>query len=108
MRTVLKFTIPVETGNARVTDGTLSKTLESILSELKPEAAYFFDVNGERSGFVVFDMKESSQIPTIAEPLFVALNARVEIQPVMNLEDVRKGLSGAEATIKRHQHARAA
>ncbi len=104
MRTVLKFTIPVETGNARVTEGTLSKTLESILSDLKPEAAYFFPNNGERAGFIVFDMKEPSQIPIIAEPLFVALNAKVEIHPVMNLEEVRKGLSGAEAAVKKHQH----
>ena len=38
MRTVLRFTIPVETGNATINDGTLPKTMDSILNDLKPEA----------------------------------------------------------------------
>jgi hypothetical protein len=41
MRCLLKVSIPVETGNATIGDGTLPKTIESILNELKPEAAYF-------------------------------------------------------------------
>jgi hypothetical protein len=33
-----------------------------ILADLKPEAAYFFaDDNGNRSGSIVFDLKDSSQ-----------------------------------------------
>jgi hypothetical protein len=102
MRTLLKVTIPVESGNARIGDGTLPKTLESILNDLKPEAAYFCADKGERSAFVVFDMKEPSQIPSIAEPLFIAFNARVEFQPVMNREDLQKALSGIDAVVKKH------
>jgi hypothetical protein len=105
MRTVLKFTIPVEAGNATIRDGTLGKTVESILDDLKPEAAYFFPHNGERSGFVVFDLKEPSQIPTIAEPLFIALNAKVEFHPAMNVEDLKKALSGIDKAVKKYQHA---
>jgi hypothetical protein len=104
-RTVLKFTIPVEAGNRTITDGTLPKTMESILADLKPEAAYFFTQNGERSGFIVFDLKEPSQIPVIAEPLFVAFNAKVEFHPAMNLEDLRKALTGIETSVRKHQHA---
>jgi hypothetical protein len=37
-------------------------------------------------------MKDSSQIPPIAEPLFAALGAEIELVPVMNAEDLRKGL----------------
>jgi len=102
MRTVLKFTIPVETGNACISDGTLSTTMESILSDLKPEAAYFFPHNGERSGFIVFDLKEPSQIPQIAEPLFVAFNAKVEFHPAMNLDDLKKALTGIDKTVKKY------
>jgi len=40
MRCLLKVSIPVETGNTSIGDGTLPKTIESILDELKPEAAY--------------------------------------------------------------------
>jgi hypothetical protein len=103
MRTVLKFTIPVDAGNATIRDGTLGKTIESILSDLKPEAAYFFANNGERSGFVVFDMKDTSQIPVIAEPLFLAFNAKVEFHPAMNVEDLRKALPEVERSLAKHQ-----
>ena len=59
MRMLLRVSIPVESGNAAAKAGTLGSTVEKILAELKPEAAYFFpDDNGQRSGSIVFDMKE--------------------------------------------------
>ncbi len=68
MRCLLKVSIPVERGNTTISDGTLPKTIESILDELKPEAAYFAEENGKRTGFVFFDLKDTSQIPAVAEP----------------------------------------
>ena len=59
MRMLLRVSIPVETGNAAAKAGTLGSTVERILADLKPEAAYFFaDDNGHRSGSIVFDMKD--------------------------------------------------
>jgi hypothetical protein len=40
MRMMLKFTVPVEKGNAALKDGSLGKAMESIMGQLKPEAAY--------------------------------------------------------------------
>jgi len=102
MRTLLKVTIPVETGNSTITNGTLPKTLESILKDLNPEASYFFTNNGERTAFIVFDLEEPSQIPTIAEPFFISFNAKVDFQPVMNLQDLQKALTGIQSTVKRY------
>jgi len=102
MRTLAKVTIPVETGNAAISDGTLPKTMESILNELKPEAAYFFADHGQRTALLVFDLKEPAQIPAVAEPFFIAFNAKVEFQPVMNLEDLKKALSGIGQTVKKY------
>jgi hypothetical protein len=34
--------------------------METMLERLKPEAAYFFAENGERSGFLFFDLKAPS------------------------------------------------
>jgi hypothetical protein len=91
MRMLLRVSIPVEAGNMAAKNGTLARTIEGILAELKPEAAYFFaDDNGQRSGSVVFDMTDTSQIPSIAEPWFVAFNAQVSLRPVMNPQDLAK------------------
>ena len=89
MRMLLRVSIPVEEGNAAVKAGTLGSTIERILADLKPEAVYFFaDDNGNRSGSIVFDLKDSSGIPAVAEPWFLAFNAKVSFRPVMNLQDL--------------------
>src|ERR1700731_1966900 len=89
MRMLLRVSIPVEAGNAAAKDGTLGSTVERILADLKPEAAYFFaDDSGQRSGSIVFDMKDTSQIPAVAEPWFLAFNAKVSFRPVMNPQDL--------------------
>jgi hypothetical protein len=71
MRMLLRVSIPVEAGNAAVKDGTLGTTIERILADLKPEAAYFFaDDDGQRSGSVVFDMKTHRRSPGSLSPGF--------------------------------------
>jgi hypothetical protein len=93
MRMMLRFTLPVEKGNQAFKDGSLGKTLESIMNKLKPEAAYFGPSDGKRSGMIFFDLAEVSQIVEIVEPLFSHLNAAVEIVPVMTGDDLRKGIA---------------
>jgi hypothetical protein len=99
MRMLLRVSIPVETGNAAAKAGTLGSTIERILADLKPEASYFFaDDNGNRSGSIVFDMQDTAQIPSIAEPWFFAFNAKVSLRPVMTPQDlVKAGTSIAQA-----------
>jgi hypothetical protein len=91
MRMLLRVSIPVEAGNAAAKDGTLGTKIERILADLKPEAAYFFaDDSGQRSGSIVFDLKDTSQIPSVAEPWFLAFNAKVSLRPIMNPQDLAK------------------
>lgn len=93
MRMMLKFTLPIEKGNQAFNDGSLQATMESLMNKVKPEAAYFAPLEGKRAGMLFFDVAEPSQIVEYAEPLFLNLNAEVEIVPVMNADDLRKGLA---------------
>ena len=81
----------MEAGNAAAKAGTLASTVERIVADLKPEAAYFLaDDEGQRSCSIVFDLKDPSQIPAIAEPWFLAFKAKVSLRPVMNSQDLAK------------------
>ncbi len=97
MRMMLRWTVPVERGNETIEDGSLARTLEALMEELEPEAAYFWPENGERAGMMVFDMADPTQIPQIAEPLFLNLEAAVEFVPVMNADDLRTALEKVAA-----------
>jgi hypothetical protein len=102
MRMMLKVSIPVERGNDAIRKGTLGSTLEKILGELKPEAAYFAEDNGLRTGYIFFDMQESSQLTAIAEPFFLAFNAQLTVRPAMTLQDLARGAPAIEKAVKQY------
>jgi hypothetical protein len=103
MRCLLKAMMPVETANASARDGKLAKTIQSIVAELKPEAAYFVTEGGKRTALIFFDLQDSSQIPAVAEPWFLAYNAEVEIIPVMNADDLAKAEPHIEQAVKKYR-----
>jgi hypothetical protein len=102
VRFLVKVNIPVEAGNGAAKAGTLGTTIQSILADLKPEAVYFTDDHGQRTGFLFLDMQDASQIPAIAEPWFLAFNASLEIHPVMVPDDLTKAHSAIEAAVKKY------
>ena len=102
MRFLVKVNIPVKAGNAAVKEGKLSTTIQSILGDLKPEAAYFTDEKGQRTGFLFLEMKDNSEIPAICEPWFLAFNASIEIHPVMVPDDLNRAGSAIDAAVKRY------
>jgi hypothetical protein len=94
MRFLRIVTIPVETGNTAAKAGKLGGTIGAIPADLRPEAAYFTDRDGQRAGYIILDLPDASHIPAVAEPLFLAFNAKVEMHPVMVPADLEKA-SGA-------------
>ena len=99
---LIKVTLPIAEGNAAVADGSLGSTIGSILSDLKPEAVYFAEEDGARTAFIFVNVENSSQIPAIAEPWFLAFNAKVKLHPAMNLEDLKNAGPGMDSAVRKY------
>ncbi|MEU0404184.1 hypothetical protein ABZ318_28965 [Streptomyces sp. NPDC006197] len=93
MRMLLKVQMNTATSNETIKQGKLLEIMETTLKELNPEAAYFTVEDGCRTGYLFFDLKDPSQLPKISEPFFMEMGAKVHYSPVMNPDDLRKGLS---------------
>ena len=100
MRMMMKVSIPVDTGNAAVANGTLGTTIQSVLAEIKPEAAYFIAEDGVRTGYLFVNMADSSHMVALAEPWFLALNAAVSFTPAMSPQDLAAAVPYMEHAIK--------
>jgi hypothetical protein len=90
MRMLVHVTMPNEPFNTHVKNGSAPAKMKRILDELKPEAAYFTEFDGRRTGVLVVHVDNASQIPSIAEPWFITFNANVEFHPAMVPEDLAK------------------
>ena len=88
MRMLLNVTLPHDTFNAAVRDGSAGKKLKRILDELKPEAVYFTEQNGHRGATLVVNVDNPSKIPALAEPWFLLFNADCEFRIAMTPGDL--------------------
>ena len=92
MRMMMKVQLDTEAGSRVIADGSLPQLMQETLGRLQPEAAYFGPENGIRTAFIVFDLQDPSELPPITEPLFSTLKANIQMFPVMDREDLQKGL----------------
>lgn len=90
MRMLLNVRIPNEPFSSFVLDGTAGDVLGKILEEIKPEAIYFTEVDGARGAVVVVDVAAASDIPRIAEPFYLALDAECEFRIAMTPGDIQQ------------------
>jgi len=89
---MVRAIFPTEAGNRAVKDPNFIKNIQGFIENNKAEAAYFTPSHGEMSCIFIIDMPSADMLATIAEPFF-EMGARVEVQPVMNFEDLKKGLN---------------
>lgn len=100
MRFLMKLEMPIEAGNRAIADPEFGDKMEQALKEVKAEAAYFTTMDGCRGGYIVVNLDDASQIPSVAEPFFLWLNAKVELIPVMLPGDLAKAGPAIGAAIK--------
>jgi len=84
MHILLNVSIPHEDFNAAVRDGSVGQKLKRILDDLRPEAAYFTEMHGQRGVVLVVDLPDASKIPALAEPCFLTFRANVEFKMIMS------------------------
>ncbi|UQX01279.1 hypothetical protein [Streptomyces sp. RerS4] len=98
MRVMLRAHMDTTATNEGIRSGSLPETVKKMLESLKPEAAYFGLHEGVRSMWVVFDLDDSSKLPVLLEPLFLQYNAEIEVGPVMNADDLGRGLAAMKSS----------
>jgi len=101
MRVLLKATMNIDAGNRAVRQGNIGGTIQAILEEQKPESAYFLASEGQRTALLFLDIQDASQIPSLAEPWFLAFNANVEVTPAMTAQDLAKAAPSIEKIVKK-------
>ncbi len=92
MRLMLRLTIPVQKGNEAAADGSMQSVIQDMAEKLQPEALYFHLQDGKRALTAIFESEDQAEMVLINEPLFVELDAEIDIQPVLNLEDLIRAL----------------
>ncbi|MEU9231438.1 hypothetical protein [Streptomyces subrutilus] len=98
MRVMLRAHLDTAASNEGIKTGSLPQAMKTLMEKVKPEAAYFGLHEGVRSCWMVFDLQDSSRMPALVESLLLEFNAEVEVAPVMNAEDLAKGLAAMESS----------
>lgn len=101
MKFLMKVKFPNEIGNERLRDPQFGSKMQEVLKEVKAEATYFTTINGNRGCYAVVNMTDASQMPAIAEPFFVWLQAEIDFLPVMTIEDLGKAAPAIESAFKK-------
>ncbi|MGW6979022.1 hypothetical protein ACWGE1_06165 [Streptomyces sp. NPDC054932] len=98
MRVMLRAHMDTAATNEGIKTGALPQAIKQLMDKVKPEAAYFGLHEGVRSWSIVFDLQDSAQMPPLMEDLFLQFNAELEVAPVMNAEDLAKGLAAMNSS----------
>jgi hypothetical protein len=101
MKYIMKVKIPNPYGNKLLMDPQFGAKMKQLLEEVKAEAAYFTTIDGNRGAYVVVNMSDPSEIPRIAEPFFLWLNADIDFLPVMTPHDLGNAGASIEAAAKK-------
>jgi hypothetical protein len=101
MKYIMKVRMDTDKGNVALSDPEFGHKMSELLAEIKAEAAYFSTIRGHRGAYIVINLNDASEIPAVAEPFFLWLNAEIEFLPVMRPEDLQKAGPAIGAVVKK-------
>jgi hypothetical protein len=87
MRFLIKVKPDLEHINETIANGTFDDRMQRILSELRPEAAYFLEEDGNRTAIFIADVQKATDITRYGEPFF-HMKAQVYFHPVMTAQEL--------------------
>ncbi len=86
--------IPTEAGKKSTRDPNFLKNIEGFMKDMKAEAGYFLEMDGQRTALFFVEVPNVDMIVQISEPFF-QMGADVKFHPVMVLDDLKKGFAAA-------------
>lgn len=95
MKMIMISEFPPEPFNSHVRDGTIGGIVGKIVETLNFESLHFVELDGCRGAIGTFNIENSSEIPTYAEPFFLSFDAQVRFRIAMTPEDL--GNAGLDA-----------
>lgn len=90
MRMLLNVSIPTDRFNEAVRNGTVGSKIQRILEGLQPEAVYFTEQDGSRGAILIVNLDDPAKVPALAEPWFLAFDAKVKFQIAMTPDDLQR------------------
>ncbi len=102
MRFMIEFSVPTQHGNEVVRSGKIDKIFRKLGEELKPEAMYFYPADGLRSGCIFLQSDNPAICAAVGERLWIGLQAQIKVTPVMNAEELGKGLTDIAKVIENY------
>jgi hypothetical protein len=101
MKYIMKIRMSIDKGNEAIKDPQFGHKMNGLLAEIKAEAAYFTTICGQRGAYIIVNLNDASEIPSITEPFFLWLNAEIDFLPVMRPEDLAKAGPSLVAAVQK-------
>jgi hypothetical protein len=99
MKMAMITEFPPEPFNTLVRNGRIGEITKKIVETLEFESFHFVELDGCRGCIAIFEISDSSEIPSYAEPFFLNFDAECRFRIAMTPEDLGKaGLEGIGKT----------
>ncbi len=102
MRFLMKVGLSAEKGNSLVRTPNMGQVMDDMLSDIRPEEAYFAVEGGQRTLYLIVNVADAHELPRFAEPFWLRFEANVEFIPVMKRDDLMKAVPDIERLAKKY------